>query len=315
MMWTGNTKSFFLVNFIILQYFACESQASISLGTCHLSCNEDEAQLPSCEEGPPGPPGERGPEGPRGMMGPEGPPSTCCEDLVERHEQLEHQVQELNEWTFPRDCAAVKSHVISSGTYVIHPFKESKQGVQVYCDQETDGGGWIVIQRRLDGSEDFYRDWNDYVTGFGYTEREFWLGLETMHKISTNGLHEIRFDFITRDNEKLFAKYGQFQIAGAEDNYRITITGYSGNAGDSMAHHNNNQFSTKDQENDQDPGKNCAESYIGGWWYNYCHHANLNGLYTGTSTEGLSWFKWKNTYTPFAKFVEIKIRKSAVPDL
>ncbi|XP_077972279.1 ryncolin-1-like [Styela clava] len=213
------------------------------------------------------------------------------------------------ERTFSRDCAVVKSHVISSGTYVIHPFNESKQGVQVYCDQETDGGGWIVIQRRLDGTEDFYRDWNDYVTGFGYKEREFWLGLETMHSISTNGAHEIRFDFTTMDNEKLFAKYRQFQIAGAEDSYRITITGYSGNAGDSMAFHNNNQFSTMDQKNDLDQGKNCAEAYKGGWWYNRCHHANLNGLYADTSTKGLSWLKWKDSYTPFAKFVEMKIRK------
>ncbi|XP_039262914.2 fibrinogen-like protein A [Styela clava] len=310
MMWTGNTKSIFLATLIILQYLACKSQASISLGTCQLSCDENENQLPSRVRGPPGPPGKRGPVGNRGLVGPKGSPSSCCEDLVERNEQLERQVQELNERMFPRDCAAVKNHVISSGTYVIHPFNESKQGVQVYCDQETDEGGWIVIQRRLDGNEDFYRDWNDYVSGFGYKEQEFWLGLETMHRISTNGPHEIRFDFITRDNEKLFAKYGQFQIAGAEDNYRITITGYSGNAGDSMAHHNNSQFSTKDRENDKHESAVCAVSYKGGWWYNSCHHANLNGLYADTtSTKGLSWYRWKNSHTPFAKFVEMKIRK------
>ncbi|XP_039262911.2 ryncolin-1-like [Styela clava] len=307
----GKTNPFFLETLLILQYFVCTSKASISLGTCQLSCDENESQLPSRVRGPPGSPGKRGPVGNRGLVGPKGSPSSCCEDLVERNEQLERQVQELNGWIFPHDCAAVKSHVISSGTYVIHPFNESKQGVQVYCDQETDGGGWIVIQRRLDGSEDFYRDWEDYVTGFGYKEQEFWLGLETMHRISINGLHEIRFDFITRGNEKIFAKYGQFQIAGAEENYRITITGYSGNAGDSMANHNNNQFTTKDQENDHDPGKNCAVSYKGGWWYNRCHNANLNGLYADTtaSAKGLSWFRWKNSYTPFAKFVEMKIRK------
>ncbi|XP_039264199.2 microfibril-associated glycoprotein 4-like [Styela clava] len=309
-MWARKTDSFFLATLIIFLYFTCKSQASISLGTCHLSCDENESQLPSRVTGPRGPPGKSGPEGPRGLVGPPGSPGTCCKDPVERNKQLERQVQELVEWMFPRDCDAVKSHVISSGTYVIRPFNESKQGVQVYCDQETDGGGWIVIQRRLDGTEDFYRDWNDYVTGFGYKEREFWLGLETMHRISTNGPHEIRFDFVTRDNDKLFAKYGQFKIAGKEDNYRITITGYSGNAGDSMAYHNNNQFSTMDQENDQDTGKNCAEVYKAGWWHNRCHYANLNGLYADiTSAKGLSWYKWKNTHTPFAKFVEMKIRK------
>jgi len=41
-----------------------------------------------------------------------------------------------------------------------------------------------VFQRRKDGHEDFYRTWNDYKTGFGQLDSEFWLGEDHTFNLS-----------------------------------------------------------------------------------------------------------------------------------
>ena len=56
----------------------------------------------------------------------------------------------------------------------------------VYCDMETDGGGWIVIQRRNAsmGWVKFNREWYDYVNGFGDMDGEFWIGLKNIYELT-----------------------------------------------------------------------------------------------------------------------------------
>jgi len=50
----------------------------------------------------------------------------------------------------------------------------------VYCEFDSEHG-WTIIQRRLDGSVDFYRGWDDYVAGFGELRGEYWLGQYKLH--------------------------------------------------------------------------------------------------------------------------------------
>ena len=66
-----------------------------------------------------------------------------------------------------------------------------------------------------------------------------------------------------------------------------------------MAYHNGMQFTTIDVDNDLRNGRNCAANEkFGGWWFNDCAYANLNGLYGTVSSFGaIYWHAWRN-YTP-----------------
>lgn len=70
------------------------------------------------------------------------------------------------------------------------------------------------------------------------------------------------------------------------------------NIGDALNHQNNQAFSTKDKDNDRYDGS-CAEFNKGAWWYNRCHHSNLNGLYLRNqqNNKGIRWWQWKGNQT------------------
>lgn len=56
--------------------------------------------------------------------------------------------------------------------------------IQVYCDMETNGGGWTVIQRRKIGLTSFSRDWKQYKSGFGSIRGDFWLGNDNIFRLT-----------------------------------------------------------------------------------------------------------------------------------
>ena len=164
----------------------------------------------------------------------------------------------------------------------------------------------------MDGTEDFYREWADYVKGFGDLNGEFWLGLNKIHRLTKHTTSTaLRVDLEDFDGNERYAKYTTFRVLESSTKYTLNIAGYSGDAGDSLINHNGRKFSTKDQDNDIDNTHNCAVLYKGAWWYNSCHHSNLNGKYLSghhtTFADGVIWRHWRG-YHYSLKITEMKLR-------
>ncbi|XP_078483123.1 microfibril-associated glycoprotein 4-like isoform X2 [Ciona intestinalis] len=208
-------------------------------------------------------------------------------DWVSMDEPDEKGVTKTNK----SNCKAIlDSGLSTSGKYQIQ-LKDSTV-VEVYCDMETDGGGWTVIQRRKDGSVNFTRNWANYSAGFGTRDGEHWLGLATLNKLTTIEKYDLRVNITGCNN---LTKYAQ---------YSLEVNGYSGNARDSLAYHNGQIFQTFDRN-----GGKCVKRDRGGWWYNNCVHANLNGLYAPCSSGEMNagWYYFNYEYRG-TRFIEMKIR-------
>ena len=210
----------------------------------------------------------------------------------------------VNFWTvYYKSCQdALDGGNVFSSQYMIQPNGENP--FLVYCDMDlTEGIGWTVFQRRFDGSVDFFRNWTDYVRGFGNINGEFWLGLEKIYHL-TNRVDsllptKLRVELKDYDGTEAFADYSEFVVGSAGRQYELLIVFSNGTAGDSLSgHHSGARFSTPDMDNDEWSVVHCAQRSHGAWWYNMCHNSNLNGKYSSTIKYGIHyarWSTWKGT--------------------
>lgn len=201
----------------------------------------------------------------------------------------------------PSDCSDIyRAGSGLDGVYTIYPAGPTSP-VQVYCDMSNDGTDksaekWTVIQRRQDGSVNFYMKWDHYKAGFGSAAGEYWLGLETMHLLTQAKSYELRVDMEDFEGQKVFALYSSFSVGPESEEYKLTLGSFvKGAAGDSLRLHNGQKFTTTDKDQDTHPS-NCARIAYGGFWFHNCFGANPNGVYTwGASPRnaGVLWNSFK----------------------
>nr|DBA14281.1 TPA: hypothetical protein GDO54_005275 [Pyxicephalus adspersus] len=260
--------------------------------------------------GCPGTPGAQGDKGERGIPGERGDPGIPGLPGTKGEKGEKGSPGSLDVSYEAKNCKELQEKGFTiSDWYTIFP--DGKNPLKVLCDMHTDGGGWVVFQKRCDGSVDFLRNWESYKMGFGSRFTEFWLGNQNIHMLTSTGTWELRVDLQGFDNTKHFAKYSSFKILGESEKFKLVIGGFtSGNAGDSLTYHNGMTFSTVDQDNDADP-RDCVQLYKGAWWYNQCHQSNLNGQYLlgnhNTFADGINWNSGKG-YNYSYKQSEMKIR-------
>ena len=98
----------------------------------------------------------------------------------------------------------------------------------MFCDQTTAGGGWTVFQKRLDGSVNFYRGWNDYKLGFGNLNGEFWLGLDKINRLTNSARNRLRVDLEDTKGQTVYAEYDHFTVKSERTKYQLSLGTYSG---------------------------------------------------------------------------------------
>jgi len=176
-------------------------------------------------------------------------------------------------------------------------------------------------QRRIDGSDDFFRGWQNYKDGFGNLYHDFWLGLDKIHLLSKFGNNKMKFDLWDWEKNTSYSELSYVRVSDESDKYRIMAGAYTGSAGDPFhAYHydlrmQSMRFSTFDNDNDMDPAGNCASTFNSGWWFSKCFIVNPNGVwypsssYYGRVSNGIVWDLWSRHSRGYSmKRTEIKLR-------
>ena len=149
-----------------------------------------------------------------------------------------------------------------------------------------------MIQKTVpDNGSVFNKLWIDYRNGFGDPAgKYFWFGNEKLYQLLERGNWKLRVEVQSNDTGNWYStEYDSFRLSNEASKYVISLTGYTGDAGDafSVATYstwmtNGMKFTTIDNDNDNLSNDNCANKSDGGWWWNNCGTSCLNSYKTSS---------------------------------
>ncbi|XP_054323633.1 angiopoietin-4 isoform X2 [Pongo pygmaeus] len=122
-----------------------------------------------------------------------------------------------------QDCAEIqRSGASASGVYTIQVSNAMKSR-KVFCDLQSSGGRWTVIQRRENGTVNFQRNWKDYKQGFGDPAGEHWLGNEVVHQLTRRAAYSLRVELQDWEGHEAYAQYEHFHLGSENQLYRVVV--------------------------------------------------------------------------------------------
>ena len=208
----------------------------------------------------------------------------------------------------PKDCYDLKCYGVSKtkdGPHTIYPSRPGLTSLQVSCDQETNGGGWIMYQRRVDGTLNFTKNWAEYKYMFGNhgdKTTELWLWNENVYQLlqsygSTQW--ELRIEVDAFDGSGCWVVASNFRMNNEALRYSMNWDSVFASkpelVGD-LNYHKLIPFITLDNKEGSDDAKRCIGNYKGGWWYVDCVSIFLNGEYRNQAVatfKSISFYSFK----------------------
>lgn len=226
-------------------------------------------------------------------------------DAEERVRELSGILANVKNSILPRHCNDLKhAGQDTSGVYRIFHKEAGSSGQRVYCDMDTDGGGWTVIQRRGQFGNrvfHFYRNWTEYARGFGNPADEYWIGNRALHALTAGDDEQMALRVVLSNSteDTVSVDFESFRVASEENLFKLSLGKLLGPEGwDALRTSNGQNFSTFDRDHDTWP-QNCAVTFRGAWWYSSCHSSNLNGLnLNGPHDSYADGIEWSQRGTP-----------------
>ena len=155
-------------------------------------------------------------------------------------------------------------------------------------------GEWFVWLRRTKingGDGTFNLTYAEFEKGIYYHSDNFFTGLKYLSLYITEYAPiQLQIDLEYKGN-RYTDLYENFSIASAADGYRMNYDSVSGNIPeDSLDHHRNRRFTTKDKDQDDLINVNCAIAHGSGWWYGACDDVQPTGQFT--NADGNQYVEW-----------------------